>query len=601
MGVRYRNTFYSTSGIQYQIDIYDSLYSSSVNTFKTGDDVRLSYKNLTERVDPIFASELQVPFIMENSGHDWFFVNILRTSQEERFGVIVYRSGNIYWVGQLLNDLMQKEDIEFPYVLNLKFTDGLARLKDIDYNNNGTKYTDRDTILEHILKCISKTNITGYFGANDNFIRTMVNWYDVHHLIVPPNCPLAKTNLDHAVFYEYKEDGNTIEYKKTYDVLKYCLSQFNARILFAYGTYHIIQEREYSYNTAYNRIFDKTGNLKAWAFANPYQVAVTNSQRMAGGVYRYLPPLRRVVKKYKHKLTSNINNNLLPIQNDYETQVDLLNSLPGGGGELLYFNGMIHHWLTGTINAEFYVKFRLNFIITIAGSPKKYLTNKNGFYEWSTNIDDYVLYKTTLIQGAYWDYLFPIAFTTPVIPAECTATFQLYDIGLYKNNGLVYTLPSGSVWDYECLDFFLMLNIGNSITDNDEITYIALNKDNGGNLVASTLELELLDTIIGDGPLAFSLGRLKTYNGLTWINSSEWGFKNSTNRVNINQLAVDQCLKGQRYSIEKFSGTFINSNINGSSAIKWGSKIFVPLMLHQNLVLDEANGEWYNVLVDPLI
>jgi hypothetical protein len=146
-----------------------------------------------------------------------------------------------------------------------------------------------------------------------------------------------------------------------------------------------------------------------------------------------------------------------------------------------------------------------------------------------------------------------------------------------------------------------MLNIGNSITDNDEITYIALNKDNGGNLVASTLELELLDTIIGDGPLTFSLGRLKTHNGATWINSSEWGFKNSTIRVKINQLAVDQCLKGQRYSIEKFSGTFINGNINGSSAIKWGSKIFVPLMLHQNLVRDEANGEWYNVLVDPLI
>ncbi|MEI7725320.1 MAG: hypothetical protein WCK09_09465, partial [Bacteroidota bacterium] len=78
MAVRYRNSFYSIAGIQWQIDILDSTFSGSVTLFKTGSEgFSLTYKGITERLDPILSSALTLPCEVENTVFESFLIEIM--------------------------------------------------------------------------------------------------------------------------------------------------------------------------------------------------------------------------------------------------------------------------------------------------------------------------------------------------------------------------------------------------------------------------------------------------------------------------------------------------------------------------------------------
>jgi hypothetical protein len=79
-----------------------------------------------------------------------------------------------------LPDLAEQEDLplEVGYVFTIKATDGLGRLKTIDYNNAGAPYGNSTPILEIILKCLNKlTEVSAEYGAKDDFLKTLVNWH----------------------------------------------------------------------------------------------------------------------------------------------------------------------------------------------------------------------------------------------------------------------------------------------------------------------------------------------------------------------------------------------------------------------------------------
>jgi len=94
--VRYRAEFYSQNTIEWKIDIYDSEYASTVNTFNVkGDGFTLPY-NGSDILSPIVGSEVKINFFIEDAGQETLITDIIG-AQEERFSVQIYKAGVLYW------------------------------------------------------------------------------------------------------------------------------------------------------------------------------------------------------------------------------------------------------------------------------------------------------------------------------------------------------------------------------------------------------------------------------------------------------------------------------------------------------------------------
>jgi len=602
MAVRYRSTFYSLSGITWKMEICDNEWGGYVYEFKTGPEIfSLSYKEMKDRSDTIFSSSVSIPLLVTDSNVEYFVTSIM-TTQEERFTLQIYKNNVLYWRGILLHDLVQKEDIDYPYIVDLTFTDGLARLKDQEYNNSGTAYDGRETILDHILNCLNKTGLTQLYGTGDEFIRTCVNWYDANHNYTQTLCPLKYTNVDHMVFYSV-DDGGTYEFKNCAEVLEMLLSQFNARIFMAGGIFWVVQPQEYSRSWTYFRSFTSAG-VSSGSSRSTSRVTPTAAQRKAGGLTKYLPPLYKVSRVYKPHKTSYENESYLPVQSKYETAVSLLNNVTGG--DVLRFAGVCHDWYSSTPTPPIQSKFYLALIATdLTTGTKYYLSNQNtnGALTWeTTSFQHYYGFATPISYGSAggntWNIMIDVAFMTPELPGsnQFSVTFQLIRSGFYKLSGDPYTPPAGAVYDYECIGFAIANSYGIAINgDPEEILFTTTSAG-----TASRHVMNLPETPIGDGPNALSAGRLMT--GVTFANSSSWQVHASTlTGKNINVLSIEQMIKPQRLPVEIFAGSYINSDITAATALYFsGTRILVPLSLKVDPAQDEVHGQWFNTAM-PIV
>lgn len=606
MAIRYRNTFYSQAGVLWQVDISDTAYTGAVSLFKTeSSGFNLSYKGLSERLDPIFASTLSLSALVDSTSIESLIYSMM-VSQEEQFTVKVYKNSVLYWCGVHLPDQIQKEDIYFPYIVDIMFTDGLARLRDIDYNSGGiapVAYSGRETVLAHILKILEKTGISALYGsgAGDVYLHTIINWYEITHQYNYYKCPFAYTDINHGVFLEY-DDAGVVTYMKCSEVLEMILRTFNARILMVDGCWHIIQPQEYARLKTYERCFNKLGTLWTSYNESTFRITPLVTNRKTGGVHKYFPPVKRVQKTYKTKTSSNSTGSILPIQTSYLTPVSLITTIPASTKLFIYGNIREQFALDDPYlpAVSLYTKWKLSIVLTdVISGNHLYLTNKNSWFEWSSTITDTVLINSPSKWGTGWDFTWPLSVTTPVIAGEFYATFQLTKYNQYYTNGLLYTLGA-NFYLAEYYDFTVIPDLSGLVEDGDDIVYSAVNTLLTNVVVSSSVELNLPDTLIGDGPTGSFMGKLMAYNGTTWVNTSLWSIHNSTNRFKIHQLSVIENLKGQRIAVEKYTGTYIDNSITALSSLRWNERIFVPMIITINPAMDEITGEWFNVIIPPL-
>lgn len=607
MAERYRNTFYSIAGVLWQVDIMDANYSSTVSVFKTsGDGFRHSYRNVSQRMDSVLASDLSFNFIVETVAHQNFILEVIG-AQEQRFGVKVYKNGALYFVGIIVNDGIEIEDAYYPYEVSLKFTDGIGRLSDMYYNQGGsenstTPYTGRDTVIAHILKCLSFTGTVQYYGLTDSYLKIVCNWYEYHHVLSRLKCPLEDSNIDHKTFFEYDDKG-VITWPTVYDVLVDILQTWNMRIFMANGIYHIIQVQEYCNLAIKSWTFYKSGSQKAYTYpdTSSYQVNTSSLTRMSGGVSKYMPPLGMISRKYKYKYSNGDGGNLLPVQTSYTSATALLNGLQASLGEYLHFEGNIHETYVppgSPYTFEVTPYYKIKIVLTTSGGTKYYLTNANGSYDWSTSSSAYVLFSTPTFN-LQWNMASQVNydFVTAQLPAAGTATFQCYfSHFLYSNGTTSGAIPSG-VFNSYYEQFKLCLEAANNQL-NGEIKYWCYNGYNP----YSTSKIEIKESVIGDGPQAYSLGRIECYNGSIWQRSLGWGIGQPppTYTFPIHQFAVIQNINGQQVATEVFQGSFNGTAFSPEKAIKWGSKIFVAFQIDINPVEDTVYGRWFNAVIPVL-
>lgn len=590
MGVRLRNTFYSIDGVTWQMDIHDTSYSSAVQLFDSAPPgFELKYSGDKERYDPIFASECSVYALAQGAVVEDLITDIAAAT-EGRFFLRLYKNSTLYWSGKLLSDKIKKEDIYYPYAVNITFTDGIGALKDIYFSNSGILYTGREDFIGIICKILTKTGIADLFGADDNFLKTCVHWYDAHHNFYANWDPLKYTDIYHESFYNYDETtGN--QAKKCWEVLEEILITFGCHIKQCAGVFQIIQPNEYINNYLMTRTYSKTGTQLSYNYYENYRTAIGNYTRLTGGIYSYYPPLFYVSRKYNYKQSS-LGRNILPVLTAYNPAVAFLSDIAGSGTEFLKFYGIVNEIFTfSEYQDPFFAKYRVDVIITKGDGTKQYMYNgANGDAppSWSANSAHYMTFWSAsgLHPKLFYNAPFPIQFNSALNPWDATGTFRFQLLGLYDDIGGAVYVPTGTYsYTFTCLDFLMELMYGAQLSGEGMVFFKAENITAGN----KSKILELAEAFIGDGPNRLSLGRLKTYDGSTWINSTLWGIKSSPKTRKIHQLLVDEVLLGQQVPADIFEGNIYSTTYSAEKCLVFADdSIWVPL----NVVLNGNDDVW---------
>ena len=128
----------------YEINIYDSEYSGSVIDFDLDRDGIIEVYDSEDkgRNKAIITSSMEIDMLVKNESIETFIEDVVN-APEGRFLLEVKKNSGKYWYGYVLPDQFTLQDRrnDAHRVLRLKATDGIARLKDVDYNNSGTAYT----------------------------------------------------------------------------------------------------------------------------------------------------------------------------------------------------------------------------------------------------------------------------------------------------------------------------------------------------------------------------------------------------------------------------------------------------------------------------
>lgn len=593
MAVRYRNTFKSLGGDLYQIDIMDAEYSDEPILFNTGKEgYKISHPSLSQRCDPVFASSCSINFMVETQDQAGFIEEVA-LADEERFGILIKKNTTTkIWAGIAISDGIEIPDEYFPYPCNLRFIDGLGRLSDKFYNQDGTEYgtpyTGTDTFIAHIVKCLARTGTMQYYEGTDTVLKCVVNWFEVHHLLSRESCPLSDSRLSHSIFYEYDEEG-AITFMTVSEVLSMLLQTWNARIFMSTGIYHVVQVQGYTNTTIKSYWFDKNCFQKLCsANDTSYKLTCSTLSRLTGGVKKYLQPLSKIEKTYKYKYSNGASGNLLPVQEKYETPVNCMNNLPCIGGEDIYFSGNLHEW--GPVfwplgELPIYMDYKAQVVLTGTTGTKYYLSGDENSAVWTNTATDYVLIHGTQVNSSKTHNVTrTISFTSAAIPESGSATFQFSFVDTFE-----------FTWDYACEKFSMVVEITNTEIEGDKNFY------SFNILTGATQKISIKDSLIGDGPFLFSLGRIEVYDGTVWHNSEYWGVGTppqggfDPNAMDINQLSISQNLNGQTVAIEVFQFSLLGTTLSPEKAIIWGGFTLVPIQIDTFPADDMITGRWVNI------
>jgi len=344
--LRFSSTGTSYNGEDFRVEIWDKNWGGAGSGFKMGaSGPVISYDtDGDKKFSKIITSKFKFPFVVED-GTDETFINQLRNTYNERdVYVYVFNSSSLQpvWAGYIVLDLGDKEDVSFPYEVDLKAIDGLALLKDIDFVPDisiNPPYTEAQTYIpenfrkvnfwlkEILLKVgLQTTNDSPIY--DDYKIKTSVNWFNAFH---PSNAidPLANTSISSRNFYKDEEDENstTIKYKAQdcYKVLEEICKTWGMRCVFWQGNVHFIQIGEYTNSetgTVANPVnikaftYDKDGNFISSALNLGdenvlYDLEFEDSvnlglQKLSGTNYGFYPPIKEVTTN--HLSISNQNN-----------------------------------------------------------------------------------------------------------------------------------------------------------------------------------------------------------------------------------------------------------------------------------------------------
>lgn len=614
MATRFEGTYYSLTNEKYVVQINDTDF---VGTKLSGNltSLQIQYEGEGgERFQPILGASINFEIMVETSDIETM-VRDMVGAEEGRFTIIVNKTAvnNPYQVGYILPDLITLPDskIEEKYSVQIKATDGLARLKTIDYNNSGTAYSGYATFTEHIFNCLNKlTAITSLYSGLQAFFRVVCDWREDTRTYSANDNPLDVTRCNHVAFYTIDSKGN-YNFKSCYDVLAEICKAWGARMMYSDGKFWFIQVNRmrvpagltvYNYRTNQSSTVLTSQDFRVSNYESAGNESLTNLKRLSGGNYRYYPPVRKVAVRYSHRSTVNM---LAGVVFDDTSSAATYSNVD-------YYNG------TG--------RLVYNSTLTVAIDELGTETTLFAVFNFKINVGSYYLQRDVNYSGTWYNYESPVwsvdntAVYKVIIPVTAENVSSAYTISIYtpelqesgnlefdvnigttkQQNGTDFTEIHTVTWSVEN-NALELLGIGSFTGQADITEYFATNDTTSNSAMIE------VDTTLGDGPGLTSPGHVMILedDNTTWSITDNWRVGNSGTYKNFSQLLVNEIISGQISPVEKLLATFIKA-LGGNGTIYDAYQIIDRTADSEgywmfnggvfNLGDDTVRGEWFELV-----
>ena len=594
MAKRFYSDFTSIHNIDYIVEVWDSSFAGTAQPFSLGaGGFSLSYAgDNNERFATIFASQVEFTFYVENGFHASFEFALI-TNTEGRFSVKIFREGSLYWVGQILPDIV--EILDQPTVngrpMVIKATDGLGRLKDIDYNDNGTAYTGTETVIEHLFNILSKLNILSLMSTD--CVKTSLGWREDS---MTTGDQYALTRIGHKAFIKVDDKG-TLNYSTCADVLKQLLLAWNARIIQVDGCFYVIQVGQYVTNSmtvySYDSAGTGTGSATSQTFQQTDDAFTGDMIRLSGGRFSYLPPLLFTKVNYKHFSSQNISvDRALTISTTYPVITITNNDV--GSGLIVSFD--LQNKITFSDPSQFnylYVKFNLEIKVGSFYYRRDASISDSGVITYSqaywTNEAAFFQIFTTPIVNDQSFFSTKVEFVTDDILDNGDLTVRFTFDNYYTLTGSVFSSGAVSLTSYVNEFYIELIELGVIQNRVQTTTYEAKNANTDVSVGKD------IDLIIGDGVLPFTFGKLQVYDGLGWVDSNAWTGLGESTPSPILQLLANEIMAGQAKPVQKLESTWEATGYKANMSILYNSENYLPLQCRLDANRDDWSGEFFAV------
>jgi len=470
------------------------------------------------------------------------FIEELPLRNEEDLLVKIYREDVQIWMGQIPTDLVEYPDQYYTYQVSISAVCGLSRLKNIKYDDAGTPFEGRNTILGHFLNCLTKLNYPS--SLNTLPILKVIGFkWEEDNMLLSANSHLENIDLAFDCFQQY-DYFDKIESMNCYAVLEQMCRTFNLRLFMCGDVFCLQQIQEGNNADAYT--YSGNGTL-----LDTEELDVTRSfdlERTDGNFSNY-PPVRDISLIYNYKQGIN-RGNLLPADFALGTLI-VISGVTGGAGEIMLIN------IQGAItvdNVDFMQWYARYSILLRIGD--KWLTGERDVSgtvtaSWSDTLAYFTIETTP--EGVNGYHPFDINVFTPAIPAGGTCYYQIDYAGIFLFN----LAPGGTGTASATFRSAALSQIVEAVDESSGLVkFTATNTTDGSTPISSNVSEELPDTLIGDGQRIYSAGRLRVFHGgSVWSNSDAWAAYNGGTAMNINKLRLQETLCIKKSVIKTFDFT----------------------------------------------
>ena len=590
MAIRFTSEFRSDTGIDYKIEIDDSIFVGSPTTFKVAaEGFVLEYAGETDDIiSPIMSSNVSIPFLVETVLQETFFTQLVSV-QESRFRLKISRfdsgSYKTYWTGYIMQDIAQIEDVSFPYIYDLRAVDGLGRLANIDYNINNDVFQNSLALTrlnKLVYNCLSAIGTTDLFGSTETYLETCVNWWEDSMTYATTKDVANEIAVDRRVWTSISDDG-VETYTKMIDVLRQLCVTFGARVYQSNGRFIFEQYGERAAATRIVSTYDRAGGYIATASVSDDVVInkTVGAARLAGNQFDFLPAVKRCEIEFQQKFMGSRVGQIL--FNENRTTAQVFGFISADANAVLEIVcPSVRFYITNQSPPPPSIPFSP--IVPIFGLMIRIedVNNPGVYYYYSRTFNGY---NTATPYGpASWtttasDYMFDpgssqfnfngnmsilssIAIQTDQLPVSGELVFQLkqpvlrfiFNNALYSAPPLYSGLPVDSYISY---NYFANVDYVSSGKLNPQsVIYRA---SNGNTRIESNLVLNLGTTSVADGPL--QTGNLAIFRTAgIWGGSDNWRKGNSGSYKKILQLLVTEALGLHAKPIRRYNGSFYSSH-----------------------------------------
>ena len=629
MAVRLYSEFSSSEGNRYKIEIHDSAWGAAPSsTFKVdGAGFQLTYDGETDDIiSPIVSSKLTFGAYSENATFETF-ISTLKTFQENRFRVVVYRSESpegrnvndglvfdpllidsdetqysLWWAGWITQDLISQEDGPQPYIFQITATDGLGKLANIDYDvandidQSGLRLT---RITQFAINALKLAGLYDLWPSDAPFLETSSDWWETtQHTYSTSTDPLHLTAVDAGLLQSYDSDNN-LQYNNALEALRQIATLFAGRFYLNAGRWIFEQYAQRAETSRYVSRYTYEGTeLGRLLISDDITLdQTTYAARKAGNNWDFLPAMRKAQINYVQKFL-----NPYGLFGGWRFQ----NASPTFTGGFMAGGSGIQLGL-GTAAFKFDFKgnttaaglmplIRATIAIQDANGVTYYYgrafngTTSPLMYStagWSTVPGFYYfdLQAVNYVQGQSGSITQVVQIITEDLPTSglLGITIQLDSIRVMATNAQ-YNFTTATI------DAPMLFNIVNGGNQSNAGTIFASVNNQAG--IDSQLTLDLGEVFFAEGPP--QTGHLAVYNGTSWVGSNLWRKGSTGTGVRILKLLTTEALALHVEPIERYNGETIGSDPFGPRLV-FENRAYLRTGGTFTARMDEWDGELYAI------